>query len=164
MFGGSLFQDVVGLVDRWVPEKEYGHENKFQDDLGDFLRNKLHSQYQERIPVNTRKNVHGIQADVLVNKNIPIEMKRNLSKRHWRNLDSEVSEYLNIYDSLIVVICGVERKEVIDDLMNKYQKDQLGFSPQNLVVRVKRRENYGKEPKSRRGRSKGIGFHVEDIL
>ncbi|KXB08072.1 hypothetical protein AKJ58_00965 [candidate division MSBL1 archaeon SCGC-AAA385D11] len=164
MFGGGLFQEVVGLVDQWIPEKEYGHENKFQDVLGDFLRNKLRYQYQKRIPVNVRKNVHGIQVDVLVNKNIPIEMKRNLNKAQWRALDSEVGDYLNIYNSLIVVICGVEKEEVIDDLTNKYQGDQWGFTPQNLVVRVKRRKNYGKKPKKRTTPRRRIGFHVEDIL
>lgn len=164
MLGRGLFQEVVGLVDEWIPKKNYGHENKFQDALGDFLRNKLHSKYKKRIPVNVRKNAHGIQVDVLVNKNIPIEMKRNLSKRHWRDLDSEVGDYLKTYDSLIVVICGVDQEEVIDDLLDKYQRDQFGFTTQNLVVRVKRKKNYGKKPKKRKDRGEGLGFHVEDIL
>jgi len=42
--GGQKFDEVVQLVQQWRPEKEYGHERKFQNELQDFLDTKLNEQ------------------------------------------------------------------------------------------------------------------------
>lgn len=152
--GEQLFDDVIQEVNRWIPSKEYDHERKFQDELQDYLDENLNSGgdplmgNQRDIPVSKE---HGkSKADIAVDDSVGIEMKRELSNSQNKKLRGQIEDYLDNYNYVIVLACGIKDKDGWRKLKNKYQ-GQHGFEGGQVEFIWKKKENYGKEP----GRSQG---------
>lgn len=163
----QTFNLVVDLVDSWVPEKEYGHERKFQNELQDYLDYQLNEGQssggllgggqQRDLPVSTE---HGkSRADVVVDDSVGIELKRDLTNSQRKKLDGQIKDYLREYPYVIVCACGIQDLDGWRRLKNEYE-GQAGFGmDQGEVVFIhKRNENYGKDPRDVGGEGGGGGF------
>ncbi|PTD94874.1 hypothetical protein C9439_00085 [archaeon SCG-AAA382B04] len=149
----DIYDKVLKIVENWCPSKSYSHERRFQNELRDYLSERLNSpnqgfgglQKKRNIPVETEKG-REIKADILVDETVPIEVKRNLKRRHYRGLDSELSDYLKEFNQVILVICGVEREQILEKIKSKWESTRPGLSPTQgkVDVVVKRKENFGK--------------------
>lgn len=157
----QLFEDVIQEVNQWIPSKAYDHERKFQDELQDYLDEKLNSGggdplmgQQKDIPVSKE---HGkSKADIAVDDTVGIEMKRNLSNSQNKKLRGQIEEYLENYDFVIVLACGVKDKDGWRKLKNKYQNNG-GLESKPVEFIWKKKDNYGKEPDTGRDQMGG-GF------
>ncbi|WEL20886.1 hypothetical protein [Halorhabdus sp. BNX81] len=176
MIGGDqqLFEDVLGIVEYWVPSKAYDHESKFQNELQEFLDVELNDS-EDQGPMGielgpSRDYVvdreHGqSRADIAVDDTVGIEMKRNLSNsKAKRELRGQIEGYLDNYPFVIVVACGLEDTSQWRNLKNKYEGNQgiVGMDQGGTVAFVhKERDNYGKDPDDLRG---GGGMFGDGLL
>ncbi|MFB6158977.1 MAG: hypothetical protein ABEJ95_04970 [Candidatus Nanohalobium sp.] len=151
--GQQLFEDVIQELNQWIPSKAYGHERKFQDELQDYLDENLNQGgglmgQQRDIPVSKE---HGSsKADIAVDGSVGIEMKRDLTNSQKKKLRGQIEDYLDNYNHVIVLACGVKDKDGWRELKNKYQGHQ-GFDGGQVEFVWKKKENYGKSSSQSRG-------------
>lgn len=154
MFGDQdTFRETLDLVQYWVPERAYDHENKFRDELKQFLDRNLNENrdaglmggMQRELPVASE---HGkSNGDVVVDDVVGIEMKRNFTNSNKHQLEGQINDYLDNYPYVIVCACGVDDVDGWRELKNKYSGQQgMGMQTQEVVFVHKRKENYGKNP------------------
>jgi len=163
-FGGN---DVVGLIERWQPEKWYRSEKKFQEDLANYLRNNVGSNQgfgmssgeKPAVRTETRNN----KADIRVGKNTAIEMKRKLeSTSKLDRCVRQVERYSESFGQVIVVVCGAsdnmweELRESINDKFG--QPSMMGNQTQVTPIRKeKSNRKSSKKKKSKKKRNKKQG-------
>lgn len=149
----QLFDDILREVNQWVPSKAYDHERKFQDELQDYLDENLNSGSgdplmgsQRDIPVSKE---HGkSKADIAVDDSVGIEMKRDLSNSQNKKLRGQIEDYLDNYNYVIVLACGIKDTDGWRKLKNKYQ-GQRGFDSGAVEFVWKKKENFGEEQNRR---------------
>jgi len=154
MFGPQqTFEDVLEGIISWIPQKAYGHESKFQNELQNHLdwylndrRSGFNLGMQQGDYVVSRERGKS-RADVAVNDVVGIEMKRNLSNSQTKKLRGQIEEYLENYPYVIVCACGIDDMDGWRELKNKYAGNQgLGIEQQVVEFVHKRKEDYGKDP------------------
>lgn len=162
MFGDKqTFQEVIKLVDYWVPTQAYGHENKFRDELKDYLDRQLNEGRGGGLMGNQRElpvaSEHGqAKGDVAVDDRVGIELKRDFSNDQKRKLEGQINGYLDNYPFVIVCACGIDDMDGWRELKNKYEGMQgMGMEQQEVVFVHKRKENFGKDPEQLRRNSGG---------
>lgn len=97
---------------------------------------------QRDIPVSKE---HGkSKADIAVDDAVGIEMKRELSNSQNKKLRGQIEDYLDNYNYVIVLACGIKDKDGWRKLKNKYQ-GQKGFDGGQVEFIWKKKENYGKD-------------------
>lgn len=148
----QLFDDVIREVNQWIPSKAYGHERKFQDELQDYLDENLNSDGDDPLMENQRdipvSKEHGkSKADIAIADSVGIEMKRNLSNSQNKKLRGQIEDYLDNYDYVIVLACGIQDKDGWRELKNKYQ-GQRGINSGAVEFVWKKKEKFGKEQSS----------------
>lgn len=165
MFGGGsqLFNEVLDLVEYWVPKKAYGHERKFQSELQDFLDHQLNETGNnplaggmggghEHVVATERGKSY---ADIAVDDTVGVELKRDLLNSQTKKLRGQIEDYLDNYPFVIVCSCGIDDMDGWRELRNKYEGHQgmgLGLEQGGQVAFVhKKKENYGKDPRDVRG-------------
>lgn len=153
--GQQLFRDVLQEVNTWIPSKAYNHERKFQDELQDYLDDNLNSGGdplmgpQKDIPVSKE---HGrSKADIAVDNTVGIEMKRDLSNSQTKKLRGQIEDYLDNYNYVIVLACGIKDKDGWRELKNRYQGQQ-GLDGGQVEFVWKKKENFGKSASQDTGR------------
>lgn len=160
MMGGDqqTFNEVIDLVDAWIPEKAYGHERKFQSELQDYLDYELNEArgsggmglldgmgQQRELPVSTERGK--ARADVVVDDVVGIELKRDLTNSQRKKLDGQIKDYLREYPYVIVCACGIQDIDGWRRLKNEYESSSgFGMNSQEVVFIHKRKENFGKDP------------------
>lgn len=156
MGGEQTARHVLDLVEAWSPEKAYGHESKFQNDLKAFLDEQLNEQGggtgllgglgggQEHVVSRERGKA---RADVVVDDLVGIELKRDLTNSQTKKLRGQIEEYCDEYPFVIVCACGIEDMDGWRSLKNKYEGTVGGLGMDASEVRFvhKRKENYGKD-------------------
>ena len=160
--GQQLFDDVIQEVNNWIPSEEYGHESKFQNELKDFLDEKLNSGggglmgQQKDIPIHRERGRS--KADIAVDDTVGVEMKRDLSNGQIKKLRGQIEDYLDNYNYVIVCACGIKDKSGWRELKNKYQ-GKRGFDSGQVEFIWKKKENYGnKQTGNNRENSLGSGL------
>lgn len=154
--GGQLFDDVLREVRAWNPSKEYGHESKFQNELKNFLDERLNSDQegltgrQRDIPVDRERGKSN--ADLAVDDTVGIEMKRNLSNSRINELSGQIDKYLDEYSFVIICACGMEDTSGWRRLKNKYKGSQ-GFDGRQVEFVWKKKENYGNDRQAQEGQN-----------
>jgi|BEDMetMinimDraft_2_1075160.scaffolds.fasta_scaffold03312_3 hypothetical protein len=104
----SLFDRVVRLINDWQPNWRRRTENAHRDDLKDYLMNTLEEKYTVRCD-----DGRGL-ADIAVDNKIAIELKLNLNtKAEINRLDGQIGDFLEEYKSLIVVLLGNTKPEIV---------------------------------------------------
>lgn len=164
-------RQVVQLIEDWRPEKAYRSETKFQNDLQDWLDAQLNSGGGGLLgggggeAVVTRE--HGqVNADVCVDGEIGIEMKRDFTNSKKDRLRGQIEKYREHYPYVIVVACGISDMDGWRELKNKYGGQGMGMGmgmEQKGEVHFihKRKENFGKARDSGQG---GGGLFGGDSL
>jgi len=123
MFGGT-FDKVVRIVKKWTPRKEYRSETGYRDDLIVFIRKELKRESiwgpPERHKIQKESGRH--LADIGINNQIGIELKRNLkSKGELNRLVGQIEDYKESYRYIIIVLCGNTDADKLDALRYKYR-------------------------------------------
>jgi len=96
----NFYRRVIDEIEAWVPSQNYGHESKFQNELKDFLDERLNDSdtgamgRNREIPIY-REHGH-VNADLAVDGVIGVEMKRNLDNSQARNCVAKLNPILNI--------------------------------------------------------------------
>lgn len=160
MMGGDqqTFEDVLNLVETWVPKEAYGHEREFQSELQEYLDTQLNEQQggggvpglggmgQEReLPVSTERGKS--RGDVVVDDVVGIELKRDLTNSQRKKLDGQIKDYLREYSYVIVCACGIQDLDGWRRLKNEYEGSSgFGMNQQEVVFVHKQEKNYGKDP------------------
>lgn len=160
--GNQLYQEVLDLVEYWIPSKKYDHESKFRKELKQFLETNLNEQRNDLMGMGgggqyVVKKEHGSsRADIAVDEVVGIEMKRNLTNsRAKRELRGGIDNYLDNYPFVIVVACGLEDTAEWNKLRNQYE-GQMGLEGGEVAFVHKKIENYGKDPSSLSGGGDGF--------
>lgn len=154
----QLAKRVLGLVEDWRPTKAYGHENKFQTELQEYLDERLnesgggmtggilgggggddHAVHKER---GTSRG------DVVVDDIVGIELKRDLSNSQAKKLRGQIESYRENYPFVIVCACGIKDMSGWRELKNKYSGGGMGMGfgmEQKGEVRFvhKKKDNFG---------------------
>lgn len=169
MMGGNqqTFDLVVDLVSAWIPEKEYGHERKFQDELQDYLDYQLNERQQSggisavgggqqrNLPISTERGKS--RADVVVDDVVGIELKRDLSNSQRKKLEGQINDYLREYPYVVVCACGIQDIDGWRRLKNDYEgQSGFGMGQQEVVFIHKKKDDYGKDPKERSNGGNGL--------
>ncbi len=124
---GALFDDVIQTISDWNPKANYSTENKYRDDLLEFLRENLNSgssAFSSAIWGLNHSGNHLIKkeagrslVDIGIDDEIGIELKRNLKRKSQINrLVGQVVDYLGGYLHVIIVLCGLTEPEAVDAL------------------------------------------------
>lgn len=150
--GGQLGPRVLDIVEAWRPRKNYRSETKFQNDLKEFLNEELSGGGMmdpmggREIPV--RREYGPPNADLAVDDQVGIEMKRKLSNSQANALRGQIENYTDYFPYVIVCTCGLSDEGAWRELKNKYQGGgMMGFG-QNAQVKFvyKNPDNYGEPP------------------
>lgn len=161
--GQETFRTVLQLVEEWRPEKAYGHENKFQSELQDWLDTELNASRDSfgvggggSYVVSTERGVS--RGDVVVDDLVGIELKREFSNSQKKKLRGQLEDYADNYPFVIACACGIEDIDGWREIENKFTNQGgmgVGLQQQTEFAFVhKRQENYGADP----GRGGGGGF------
>ena len=146
-------------LNRWRPSEAYGHERKFQDELQNYLDENLKQEKgmmgrQRDIPVSKE---HGTsKADIAVDNAVGIELKRELSNSQKKKLRGQIEDYLENYQYVVILACGVKDKDGWRELKNKYQGPR-GIEGGHVEFVWKKKENYGQKTQNPQS-SSGAGL------
>jgi hypothetical protein len=148
----QLSRDVVSAIEEWTPSEAYGHESKFQNELQEYLDRRLNANNGMIIGGNEEivvEREHGnANGDVVVNGEIGIEMKRDLSNSQTNTLRGQIEEYQKEYTHVIVVACGIDDMDGWRKLKNDYENQSgVGMDFDSAPVKFihKQKSNYGEE-------------------
>lgn len=146
----QLAGKVSTAVEDWTPSKAHGHESKFQNELQAYLDKRLNA--GDRMMIGPSEDIvvereHGtVNGDVVVNGDIGIEMKRNLSNSQTKKLRGQIEEYQKEYTHVIALACGIDDMDGWRKLKNDYES-QMGIDmrPDTAPVKFihKKKSNYG---------------------
>jgi len=151
MIGGGVGPEVLDLVKQWNPTQVYGHENKYQSELQEYLDEQLNSQSggmgldmgggQSHVVSTERGTAYG---DVVVDDVVGVELKRNFSNSQKKKLRGQLEDYADSYDYVIACACGIEDMDGWRKLGNKFSNQQRGVMDMTeFAFVVKRRDDMG---------------------
>lgn len=146
----QLARDVVSAIEEWTPSDAYGHESKFQNELQEYLDRRLNANSgmmmggsEEIVVEREHGNANG---DVVVNGEIGIEMKRDLTNSQTNTLRGQIEEYQKEYTHVIVVACGINDMDGWRKLKNDYENQSgvgMDFDSAPVKFIYKQKLNYG---------------------
>ena len=120
MLSNSTFNRVLRIVKEWQPKKNYASEAGYRDDLLAFIKKELKRESGWGFPPEKhriRKESGRYFADIGIDKEIGIELKRNLNTRQrFYTLTGQIRGLLREYECVIAVLCGNTNEEIFDDL------------------------------------------------
>jgi hypothetical protein len=148
----ALARSVASAIEDWTPSEAYGHESKFQNELQTYLDRRLNADNSMMMRGNRDVVVereHGnVNGDVVVNGDIGIEMKRNLTNSQTKKLRGQIEEYQKEYTHVIALACGIKDMDGWRKLKNDYENQVgTGMAPDDAPVKFihKQKVNYGTE-------------------
>tara|TARA_Y100000310_G_scaffold35549_1_gene33598 strand:- start:1441 stop:2043 length:603 start_codon:yes stop_codon:yes gene_type:complete len=119
---GSLFNEVMGIINNWDPDDDsFTDEKDYQDDLISFLREKLNEKQpigigtQKRIKVQSESGRH--LCDIVVNEEIGIELKKDLKLSEVDRLKGQIDRFKKQYKDLIIVVVGEHNPDNHEELI-----------------------------------------------
>ena len=116
----------------------------------EFIRSRL-KRSQENLLFGTpekhrvKKEAGRSHADIEIDRNIGIELKRNLKgKTEMNRLTRQVGDYASEYSCIIVVLCGEVSEETVEELeyqfKQRYGGVEFGLGPQGPRVELIRKD------------------------
>ena len=150
--GGNqeLARSVVSYIEEWTPSEDYGHESKFQNELQEYLDHRLNANNNMMMGAGgdiVVEREHGnVNGDVVINGDIGIEMKRDLTNGQINELRGQIEAYKKEYTHVIVLACGIEDMDGWRKLKNNYENQTgMGMNPDDAPVKFvhKPKANYG---------------------
>ena len=129
-----LWRRVVEIVKKWKPEQEYGDEKEYRNDLYKFLRNELNKNPVRNLagmPIKTTilKEKGRDNVDIEINKEIGIELKRNLkNKPDADRTIGQIYRYRKEYKGVILIACGKTNDNTWEETVDLlYHPPQGGY-------------------------------------
>ena len=171
----QLARNVVSAIEEWTPSEAYDHESKFQNELQEYLDRRLNANNdmmfgtdEEIVVEREHGNANG---DVVVNGEIGIEMKRDLTNSQTKKFRGQIEEYQREYTHVIALACGIDDMDGWRKLKNDYD-DQMGMdmNPDKAPVKFihKSKSNYGTGDSAanydKSGSSNQSGAEAEEIV
>ncbi len=144
----QLARTVATAIEEWTPSEAHGHESKFQNELQEYLDKRLNADSgmmmggsKEIVVEREHGNING---DVVVNGEIGIELKRDLTNNQTNTLRGQIENYRKEYTHVIVLACGIEHMDGWRKLKNDYE-NQTGMEFDKAPVKFihKQKANYG---------------------
>lgn len=166
MIGGGLGNEVLQYIEEWIPERSYRSEKKFQNDLQDYLDQRLNESGGMGIglgggggSVPVRKEYGQANADVAVDDEVGIELKRNLTNSNIDRLAGQIRKYKKEFPVVIVVACGIKDMGRWRELQADYEGSGMGIGMNQSEVHFiyKKKEHFGKDPSEIGDDSFGFG-------
>jgi hypothetical protein len=154
-----LFDDTISGIKKWKPKEKYSDENKYRDDLLDYLRKELNKKdnfsFLNQEHVSVRKETGRSVSDISINRNqVGIELKKDLrKKRQIDTLIGQLDEYKRDFKDIIVVLVGDTNREAFE-----YCKDRISYMNKNtefILNQEPRIKLIDKGSKSKTKKSKG---------
>lgn len=158
----ELYKKVIREIQNWVPSQDYDHESKFQNELLDVLDERLNGGgggvlgQSREIPVYRERGRSN--ADLSVDDIVGVEMKRDLSNGQAKKLRGQIETYLDNYNFVIIVACGIRDTSSWRELKNRYER-QGGTRNGYVKFIWKKRENYGVEDNKSQQREQNSPDH-----
>ena len=124
----SFCDDVLTIIERWAPKKKYSKETEYRDELMEFIRNELKRSQQDILfstpkKHRVKKEAGRSHADIEIDRNIGIELKRNLKgKTEMNRLSGQIIDYEGDYSCIIVVLCGEVSEETVEELEYQFKQ------------------------------------------
>lgn len=119
-------REIEDIIKNWSPDKRHNSEEGYQVELSSLLKHKY--------GLKVRYEAGATHIDILVNDNIPIELKKNPNRGDFDRLDGQIMRNIDEYGKLIVVICRLETKELFLEYKNR---NMNRFSPEELIFIIK---------------------------
>jgi len=153
---GDTFGRVLRIVKEWTPKKEYRKESGYRDDLIAHIRKELKRGGFLGVPERhrIRKESGRHLADIGIDENIGIELKRNLTgQSSLDRLIGQIRRFMRSYSYIIVVLCGKTSEGILDDLRHEFsQYSGAGLLQPQTLIEIVRKETMSereKQPKKR---------------
>ena len=118
------FERVINGVKKWNPQRKRFTEETYKVELRGFLQSNQFNVGEEKGDSNI---------DLLVNKNVAIELKKDPSTSEYDRLTGQMIRHLMIYDYLLVVICDISSEDRYREFMKVVD---FVFVPLNLNIEV----------------------------
>ncbi|WP_246986541.1 hypothetical protein [Halorientalis marina] len=157
MLGNNLGNEVVQLIDEWIPEDKHENEYGFQQELEGYLDIQLNEKSNSgmhpglgggtggEVPVWRERGKS--DADLVVDDSIGIEMKKDLKNRDINRLRGQIEKYKKEFPVVIAVACGISDMSGWRELQNDYQgMGAVGMSQSEVHFIHKKKDNFGKDP------------------
>lgn len=117
----DLSESIVQIIHEWVPAKRHRIEEGYQTELQSLLEFKHDFKVKEEAGAS--------QVDILVENEIPIELKKNPDKGAFDRLTGQIDRHIEAYGKLIVVVCQLATRDLFNEYKNRleerYASDQL---------------------------------------
>ncbi len=118
------FERVIDGVKRWNPQRKRFTEEAYKVELRGFLQSNQFAVGEEKGDSNI---------DLLVNRNVAIELKKDPSTSEYDRLTGQMVRHLMIYDFLLVVLCDISSEDRYKEFMKVVD---FVFVPLNLNVEL----------------------------
>ncbi|RJQ51493.1 MAG: hypothetical protein C4526_09815 [Nitrospiraceae bacterium] len=114
-------EKVITSINRWIPKRRRSSEEAYKVDLRNY--------FEEEFNFSVKEESGDSKSDLLVNKKIPIELKKSPSLSEYDRLFGQLVRHVLVHGTAIAVICDVERKDQYDDFKGNVKKvfDRLGL-------------------------------------
>lgn len=130
-FDNQLGPTVHELVESWVPSKAYRKETRFRDDLMEFLEEQLnHSgggMFGQSRTYSLRKERGRSRADITVDDEVGIELKREITNNKLRRLRDQIRDLEREYAYVIICACGVKETGKWNELRQEFEDHRGGL-------------------------------------
>lgn len=116
------FGTVCEVIESWQP-KGCKTEKDYEESLLQKLRRELKNQI-----IQTQYGSGRQRIDIVVHKKVPIELKKDLkSTASYHRLIGQLEEYLQDWDHIILVLCGIIKLDLIKSLKKYIDRKEEGF-------------------------------------
>jgi hypothetical protein len=115
------YETLVGDIEKWIPHRRCRSEGEYQMDLYYHL---------ERLAYRVRMEEGGTLADILVNDQFPIEVKKDPGAPEYDRALGQLIKHSRAYGSIVAVVCDVKRLDQFED----FKETVAHFLPNNARV------------------------------
>ena len=146
MISDRLFEDTIGIINRWKPSKMYDNEDKYREELIEFLRDEFGKvlnrfSFGPTRKISVRKETGREFSDIAINRGrIGIELKKDLKyKKDVDRLTGQIVGYKREYEDIIVVLVGKTDREALERCkeMLSYLMSRNAYYGLNREPRIK---------------------------
>ncbi|MFQ5978578.1 MAG: hypothetical protein ACE5OZ_10670 [Candidatus Heimdallarchaeota archaeon] len=117
----DLDKSIVQIIREWVPAKRHRTEGEYQTELRSLL------EYKHNYSV--KEEAGSTQVDILVENEIPIELKKNPNRGDFDRLSGQIVRHIEAYGKLVIVLCQLQTRDLFNEYKNRfeeqYSSDQL---------------------------------------
>jgi histidinol phosphatase-like enzyme len=114
---------VVSLLEKWTPEN-CKNEKDFENSLFEYLHKELGD-----IQITKQYAVGRIKADLMVGKNVIVEMKTNLKTTNaYQRLVGQLTQYAEWQGRIVIILTGQTDINLLKDLKAFVKKQNDSFA------------------------------------